>query len=61
MKVKSPFTVNMEAEKQFFLEEMVRKYDLPDTGKAIRCLIDYARENPAQHQTIFGEPRCNDC
>ena len=29
-----------------FLEDTVRKYNLEDQGKALRCLINYARENP---------------
>lgn len=49
------------SEKIGFLEEMARKYDLPDVGKAVRCLVDYARENPDKLETIFNEPRCVDC
>jgi hypothetical protein len=30
-------------------------------GKAIRCLINYARENPDKHAEIFDDIRCLDC
>lgn len=32
-----------------------------DIGKAIRCLINYARENPDKHEDNFAEVRCLDC
>tara|TARA_B100001245_G_C22688451_1_gene336060 strand:+ start:470 stop:631 length:162 start_codon:yes stop_codon:yes gene_type:complete len=44
-----------------FLSEVSEKYNLPDTSKALRCLINFARENPEQHDTIFSEMRCMDC
>ena len=34
---------------------------LPDTGKAVRCLINYARENPDKSNEIFDEVRCLEC
>jgi len=40
---------------------MAKSYQLPDIGKAVRCLIDYARENPEKQTEIFGEVHCNDC
>lgn len=54
-------TIELESAKVQFLEEMVRKYSLPDIGKAVRCLINYARENADKHADIFGEIRCLDC
>lgn len=61
MKDQKPFTVELESAKVRFLEEMARKYGLPDVGKAIRCLVNYARENPDRHENIFAEVRCLDC
>ncbi len=61
MKQKSPVTFELEPAKRAFLDEMARKYDLLDAGKAVRCLIDYARENQDQQDAIFAEPRCIDC
>jgi hypothetical protein len=44
-----------------YLEEMAKKYSLPDAGKAVRCLINYARENPDKGAEIFDEVRCMGC
>jgi hypothetical protein len=57
----TPFTVELETEKIEFLQTMAQKFGLPDAGKAIRCLINYARENPDRHSEIFDEVRCLDC
>jgi hypothetical protein len=54
-------SVDLESEKVAFLEQMASKYGLADIGKAVRCLINYARENPDQLDAIFGEIRCLDC
>jgi hypothetical protein len=61
MKDGKPYSVELESGKVEFLEQMVRTYGLPDVGKAIRCLINYARENPDQLDAIFSEVRCLDC
>jgi hypothetical protein len=58
-KDKKPYTVELDQQKVEFLEEMARKYGLPDMGKALRCLIDHARENPAIEEAIFTEIRCS--
>jgi hypothetical protein len=58
-KDKQPYTVELDQQKVEFLEEMARKYGLPDMGKAMRCLIDHARENPAMEEAIFTEIRCS--
>ena len=57
----TPFTVELETEKLEFLQTMAQQFGLPDAGKAIRCLINYARENPDRHSEIFDEVRCLDC
>ena len=54
-------TVELGTEKIDFLKEMVEAYSLPDTAKVIRCLINYARDNPDKHEAIFAEVRCLDC
>jgi hypothetical protein len=61
MKDAAPFSVELESAKLAFLEEMARTYKLPDPGKAIRCLIDYARTHAERRDEIFGEIRCIDC
>lgn len=61
MKDPAPVTIELESEKVRFLEEMSSKYGLGDVGKAIRCLVNYARENPDKLDDIFAEIRCLDC
>lgn len=61
MKDAKPYSIEMESEKMQFLEAMAAKYGLGDPGKAVRCLINYARENPEKHSDIFEEVRCLDC
>ena len=61
MKDKTDQTIPLEAAKVEFLEQMVQAHGLSDIGKAVRCLIDYARENPDRQTLIFEEVRCIDC
>jgi len=61
MKDLSPRTIELESEKVKFLQEVSTKYGLADIGKAVRCLVNYARENPDRHDDIFSEIRCIDC
>jgi hypothetical protein len=44
-----------------FLEEMAKTHNLEDSSKAVRCLINFARENPDKQAEIFAEMRCLDC
>ena len=37
-------TLELKAFQVEYLQQMVDRYDLPEMGKAIRCLIDYAIE-----------------
>jgi hypothetical protein len=55
------YSVDLETEKVEFLKGVADRHGLPDVGKAIRCLINYARDNPDRHAEIFDEIRCNDC
>ena len=61
MKDKTEQRIPLEAEKVEFLQEMAKSYQLPDIGKAVRCLIDYGRETPDKQAEIFGEVHCQDC
>jgi hypothetical protein len=61
MKDAVPHTIELESQKVRFLEEVTLKYALTDIGKAVRCLVNYARDNPEKLDEIFGEVRCNDC
>ena len=44
-----------------FLQEMAKTYGLADIGKAVRCLVNYARESEAKRPEIFDEIRCAGC
>jgi hypothetical protein len=61
VKEKVSYSVELDPPQLGYIEEMARKYNLPDAGKAIRCLINHARENPALQDAIFGEVHCVDC
>ena len=61
MKDLQPHPIALDAAMVAFLEEAAQKYKLPDAGKAVRCLINYARENPDKCDEIFDEVRCVDC
>ena len=56
-----PYQIELESEKVEFLEAMMERHGLPDVGKALRCLVNYAKEHPEQHAEIFDEVRCSDC
>lgn len=61
MKDATAYSIELETEKAQFVREMAKTYGLPDIGKAVRCLINYAREHPEQHEAMFAEVRCLDC
>ena len=61
MKDKVTYSIELEKAMHRFLEEMVEKYDLPDTSKAVRCLVNYARMEADKQDDIFSEIRCLDC
>jgi len=42
-------SIELESDKVAFLEQMAAAHGLPDIGKAVRCLINYAREHPDTH------------
>jgi hypothetical protein len=55
------YPIDLETEKVEFLRAVAERHGLPDIGKTVRCLINYARDNPDKHAEIFDEIRCNDC
>ena len=61
MPAKVSNSFEMTAEQLAFLDEVVSKYGLPDQGKAIRCLINFARDRNDLADAIFAEMRCMDC
>jgi hypothetical protein len=61
MKDAKPYEIELETVKMQFLEEMATKYGLVDVGKVVRCLVNYARENPDKQADMFEAVRCLDC
>ena len=61
MSVKQSCAVELQPSMLAFLEEIAKKYQLRDTGKALRCLLNFAREKPELHDAIFQQIRCRDC
>ena len=61
MKDHATYTIQLDRSMHAFLEEMVKRYSLADVSKAVRCLVNYARDKPDQLDDIFAEIRCLDC
>jgi hypothetical protein len=61
MKDFTPRPIDLDSEMVAYLEDVARTYGLPDIGKAVRCLVNYARENDAKRDEIFNEIRCTGC
>ncbi len=59
--MKNTYSIELEENMFAFLEEMAKKYQLPDTNKAVRCLINYARAEEDKQDTIFSQIRCFEC
>jgi hypothetical protein len=59
--MKETFAFALQPAKMAFLEAAAKSHALPDAGKALRCLIDFAREHPELHAQIFGDVHCVDC
>lgn len=59
------YTVTLHPAQQRFLEQAIEKYGLPDSGKALRCVINYAIEQAERdgsaEESIFTDIRCYDC
>jgi hypothetical protein len=62
MSVMQSREIQLKPEQAAFLDEAVKAFDLPDAGKALRILINYARENPDKRDEIFSDIHCTgDC
>jgi hypothetical protein len=54
--------IQLKPEQAAYLDEAVQAFKIEDAGKAIRILINYARENPDKRDEIFGDIHCTgDC
>jgi hypothetical protein len=61
MSAKQSREILLKPEQAAYIDEVVKALNLEDAGKAVRCLINYARENPDKRDEIFTEVRCSDC
>ena len=54
--------IPLKPEQAAYLDEAVKTFGLDDAGKAVRILINYARENPDKRDEIFSQIHCTgDC
>lgn len=58
---KETYEIALNPDQMAFVESTREKYDLPDTGKVMRIILDYLITNPETHDTVFREPRCLRC
>jgi hypothetical protein len=53
--------IELDAPQLEFLADMAKTYGLPDVGKAVRCLVNYAIDRADRRNEIFDEIRCTGC
>jgi hypothetical protein len=54
--------IELKPDQIAFLDEAVKAFGIENAGKAVRILINYARENPDKRNEIFGDIHCTgDC
>ena len=61
MKDYSARPIELDSEMVEYLESAAKEFSFSDIGKAVRCLINYARDNPDRRREIFDEIRCVHC
>jgi hypothetical protein len=53
--------VDLEPAQLRYLETMMTRYAIPDLGKAVRVLVNFAMAMPEQEESIFKKTRCRHC
>ena len=53
--------VALEPAQLRYLESMMTRYAIPDVGKAVRVLVNFAMAVPDQEESIFKKTRCRHC
>lgn len=62
MSVMETRQIQLKPDQIAYLDEAVKAFGLPDTAKALRILINYAKENPDKRDEIFSDIHCTgDC
>lgn len=59
--MRQEYQVELKDFQKDYLNEIAQKYDIPDMGKVIRCLVDYAIDSPDLEEEIFSLERCHSC
>ena len=59
--MREEFEVELKEYQHEYLTKMVENFDLPDLGKAVRCLIDFAIDEAELEADIFDFQRCYSC
>lgn len=57
---KQTITVEITAQQLEWLTQMREQYKLPDTGKAMRIVLEYARSG-SDLDSVFKKIRCKQC
>ncbi len=53
--------VDLEPAHLRYLETMMAQYAIPDLGKAVRVLVNFAMAMPDEEERIFRKTRCRHC
>ena len=53
--------VDLEPLQLRYLETMMARYAIPDVGKAVRILVNFAMSAPDEEESIFKKTRCRYC
>ena len=61
MSEKKEISFEIYSDSEKMLEQIVDKYDLSDTSKALRCLMDYVEEKESEWDEMFATIRCSRC
>jgi len=61
MSEKKEISFEIYSDSEKMLEQIIDKYYLPDTSKALRCLMDYVEEKEDDWDDMFATIRCNRC
>ncbi len=53
--------VDLEPAQLRYLEAMMARYAIPDLGKAVRVLLNFAMATAEEEERIFKKTRCRHC
>lgn len=55
------YELDLKPHQKRYLDEMAKKYELPDGSKALRCIIQFMRQRPELEKNVYQTIRCSDC